>query len=359
MLWLWHPEGPLRDPRDIAEKALAAGVTAVAAKVDDGGYPFSDAESDFGRRPDRIIDFILKLRTAGVAAGLWGYHYGRDLGREASAVYRAINFHPDFYIVDWEAEFMQASPTDVGYWLKTFAEYRAREAPCVGLFHAPLAQPRYHVPALYRLFQRYFDGMMPQIYHRAMELPVDEALALCYDDYAHYGLMDKPIWPAGQAYNLPAEEVLAWGQRATQIYGAKGLSWWKFEDATEDILEAVRSVSFGGEMRRCNGRHPDYDPKDRRILSRGVHTIPVRSKLGLLATDTRVVLDLEMLGLPSRPWPVVVVRDGSGNYAGYLDGAKPRDQFAVYMGAGPDGIIQIECIGAEARVSLFGILEVG
>lgn len=369
MFWLWHPEGPFRDPKDIAEKALAAGVTAVAAKVDDGGYPFSDAQTDFGRRPDRIVDFILKLRTAGVAAGLWGYHYGHDLGREASAVHRAINFHPDFYIVDWEAEFMgqhlqvvrdqDTGRSVVREYLESIRDYRNKEAPCVGLFHAPLAQPRYHEPLLYKLFQDHFDGMMPQIYHRAMELPIDQALALCYDDYVHYGLMDKPIWPAGQAYNLPAEEVLAWGQRATQIYGAKGLSWWKFEDATDGILEAVRSVSFGGEMRRVNGTHPDYRTEDRRILARGVHTIPVRSKFGLLATDARVVLDLEMLGLPGKSWPVVIVRDGSGNFAGYLVGAKPRDQFTVYMGAGPEGFISIECIGAEARVGLFGILEAG
>lgn len=362
MLWIWHPEGPFRDPKDIAEKALDAGVTAVAAKVDDGGYPFSDAESDFGRRPDRIIDFILRLRTAGVAAGLWGYHYGRDLDREASMVHRAINFRPDFYIVDWEAEFERETKTQMESglcpYLASIRDYRNKEAPCVGLFHAPLAQPRYHTPALYHLFQNYFDGMMPQIYHRAMGLPIDEALALCYDDYAHYGLMEKPIWPAGQAYNVPPEEVLAWGQRATQIYGAKGLSWWKFEDAT-NVLEAVRSVSFGGEMRRINGMHPDYAPKDRRILPRGVHTIPLRSKFGLMATDTRVVLDLDFLGLPGQVWPVVIVRDGSGNFAGYLDSTKARDQFTVYMGAGPEGVIQIECIGADARVGLFGILEVG
>jgi hypothetical protein len=244
-------------------------------------------------------------------------------------------------------------------YLESIVDYRNKEAPCVGLFHAPLAQPRYHVPALYNLFQNYFDGMMPQIYHRAMELPIDEALALCYDDYAHYGLMEKPIWPVGQAYNVTPEEVLAWGQRAAQVYGAKGLSWWKLEDATDSVLEAVRFVSFGGEMRRVNGMHPDFDPKDRRILSRGVHTIPLRSKFSLLATDTRVILDLEFLGVPAQDWPVVIVRDGAGNYAGYLDNTKSRDQFAVYMAAGPEGIITIECIGAEARVSLFGILEAG
>jgi len=365
MLWVWHPEGPFRDPKDLARIALNAGVTALALKVDDNGFPFSDASTDFGRRPDRIIDYIHAMRAAGVAAGLWGYHYAERLEEEADMACRAIGFHPDFYIVDWEAEFQRAiaeSGTIIPFaqYLNRIVTYRDREVPCCGLFHAPLAQPRYWHPWMYKAFQDHFDGMFPQIYHGAMELSYADSLSRSHDDYAHYGLMDKPIWPAGQAYNLPPEEVLAWGVQATRIYGATGLSWWKLEDAYYNgALDAIRAVPLLEDcMRRVNGLHPDYtQPK---ILATEATTlVPVRSAFKLLATDTRVVLDIEAVGVPGENWPVVVVCDGNGAYAGYLDGSKPRDQISVYMSANPEGAIQLTVHRGRAKVTLLGLLEVG
>ncbi len=360
MLWVWHPEGPFRDPKDLARIALDAGVTALALKVDDGGHPFSDNATDFGRRPDRIIDYIQTMRGAGIAAGLWGYHYGDKISLEADMACRAIGFHPDFYIVDWEAEFQQARKTDgagVGAYLQRIAEFRDKEAPCCGLFHAPLAQPRYWFPWMYREFQRVFDGMFPQIYHHAMELPYNEALSRCYEDYATYGLLDKPVWPAGQAYSVLPQEVTAWGQTAVKVYKANGLSWWKLEDAYYNgCLEAIRDISLEEDgMRRVNGVMVGF-PK---VLQVGVHTFPVRKEFKLLAIDSRVVIEVEALGLPGEAWPVVLVKDGSGNYAGYVDGSKPRDQIPVYMGAGPEGYVHLEVKNGRAKVTLFGILEVG
>jgi hypothetical protein len=364
LLFVWHPEGPFQDPKELARIALNADVTALALKVDDGGLPFSDGSTNFGRSPERIIDYIQTMRAAGVAAGLWGYHYGTNLEAEAEMACRAMGFGADFYIVDWEAEFQRAiaeSGTIVPFanYLQRIVGYRNQEAPCCGLFHAPLPQPRYWYPWMYEAFQRVFDGMLPQIYHGAMELPYYDALQRCYDDYAHYGLTDKPIWPAGQAYDLPPQEVLAWGMQAVRVYGATGLSWWKLEDAYYNgALDAIRAVSLVEDgMRRVNGLHPDY--REPKVLPVGVTQVPIRSAFGLLATDTRVVLDIEVLGVPNESWPVVIVCDGSGAYAGYLDGSKTRDQIVAYMSAGPAGNISLEVQRGRAKVTLLGILEAG
>ena len=357
-------EGAFRDPSVVANIALSHGVTALAAKVDDGGRPFIDGATDFGAQPLRIMEYLAVMQKAGIAAGLWGYHYGENLEAEAEMACRAINYQPDFYIVDWEAEFQRAIAKSGT--IQPFAEYlqaivdgRDRAWPDCGLFHAPLAQPRYWYPWMYKAFQDNFDGMMPQIYHGAMELPYDQALERSYDDYNAYGLMGKPIYPAGQAYLIPTQEVLAWGTQAVRVYGATGLSWWKLEDAYYNgCLDAIQSVPLKEDsMRRVNGMHPDYTQG--KILPVGITAVNIRSGFSLLTSDTRAVLDIEVLGLPTDSWPVVIVHDGNGSYAGYLDGVKTRDQIPVYLGAEPEGSVKLEVLHGRAKVTLLGILEAG
>lgn len=353
MLWVWNYDRVYDgDPERMVQVALEHGVRALAFKHDDRGHPFL-----LGLLPDEVRRFKAVCQGAGVAFGLWGYHYGSNLEREARVVELALGYEPDFYIIDWEAEFEQANKdrgSRVAFHLFDIAGTRDRHHPDVGLFHAPLAQPRYHYPWMHKLFQNRLDGMLPQIYHRAMGLQSDVALQLCYEDYANYGLMNKPIYPAGQAYDVPAQEMLAWGARAVK-YGAKGLSWWSFEHIGQASLEAIRDVPLGGEMRRANGLHPDFTSDT--ILSEGLHQVSVRVPFGLLATDERVVLDLEVRAVSGKAWPVVIVRDAGGAYAGYLDADKPRDQVAVYITA--TGSVSLEVRGGRARVPLFGILEAG
>lgn len=351
MLWVWNYDQVLGgNPERMAQRALEYGVRALAFKHDDGGHPFL-----LGQFPALVRRFKEVCQSHGIAFGLWGYHYGRQLDEEASMVELALTYEPDFYIVDWEIELMGQPVDSVNSYLGRIVSSRGELAPETGLFHAPLAQPRYHKPALYQSFCYALDGMMPQIYHQAMGLQYDVALQLCYEDYATYGLTSKPIWPAGQAYDIPAEEVLAWGTRAVEVYKAKGLSWWSFEHISQSGLEAIRNVQLGGEMRRVNGEHPSYTTDT--ILQEGTETVHVRQGFGLLATDQRVVLDIELRGLPAAPWPVTVVRDAGGAFAGYLDADKPRDQIPVYITG--TGAISLEVVGGRAKVALLGILEAG
>lgn len=356
MLWVWNYDRVLGgNPERMAQTALEHGVRALTFKHDDGGHPFL-----LGLFPDQVRRFKEVCRGHGIAFGLWGYHYGRaGLENEASMVELALTYSPDFYIIDWEAEFQNFNRWPDGRvedYLSRIVSSRDELAPQAGLFHAPLAQPRYQVPWLYMTFQHYLDGMMPQVYHRAMELQYDVALQLCYEDYANYGLLSKPIYPAGQAYDVPAQEITAWGTRAVEVYGAKGLSWWSFEHINQAGLEAVRGIQLGGEMRRINGVHPDYASSDV-VLIPGTKAIPIRGPFGLLATDERVVLDIELRGLPTQPWPVTIIRDAGGAFAGYLDDQKPRDQVTVYITG--TGSISLEVRGGPAKVALLGILEAG
>jgi hypothetical protein len=359
LLWCWHPE-TLGGVEAIVSRALRYGVTVLAFKHDDGGKPFSDSQSTFGLNPAEIIRYRDWCHLFGIKFGLWGYHYGADWRSETQMVARALSLAPDFYVVDWEAEFSRNIGGNLLPYLTACVNARAGKSTT--LYHAPLPQPRFWVPEHYQAFQYCFDGMLPQIYHGAMELPLDQALDICYQDYVEYGLTAKPIYPIGQAYNIPAGDITAWASRATGIYGARGLGWWDMDSATDDMMLAISRAPLGQEenMRRVNGLHPDY--KTRVKLEVGNHGIPCRTGFGLLATDRRVVLDIAVtpvLGYVKAP--IVVVKDGDCSYADVIgyNGDDWRKNVTAYMHSNPEGIVVLDVQNGPVWVEMIGILEAG
>ncbi len=359
LLWIWHPEA-LGGVERIVSQAQRFGVTALAFKHDDAGYPFHDAQSTFGLVPAVIGYYRDYCRRFGIKFGLWGYHYGQDWGAETRMVARAMGFCPDFYAVDWEVEF-ERNMTEAN--LVTYLRncLTARGDMPWKLYHAPVPQPRFHRAKFYQMFQAAFDGMMPQIYHGAMQMPYDVALDECYQDYVQYGLTSKPIIPIGQAYDVNPLEIIAWGDRAVKVYGAPALGWWSMDTVTDEGLRAISHVPLSEDnMRRVNGLHPDY--ADRVRLDVGLHGIPVRRGFGLLATDRRVVLDLAIspvIPIGSNP-PYVIVRDGDCSYADTLSERLGwRRNVTVYMHSAPDGVVLLDVKDGPVWVEQVGILEAG
>jgi len=359
LMFIWHPE-TLGGVEAIVSNALRHGITALAFKHDDGGVPFVDGQSTFGLDPAVITKYRDYCRWFGIKFGLWGYHYGVDWKAEAQMVARAMGFCPDFYVVDWEVEF-ERNMTEESLVTYLRSCLNARGDMPWKLYHAPLAQPSFHNPVQYQAFNAAFDGMMPQIYHKAMEMPYDVALDECYQDYVQYGLTSKPIIPIGQAYDVNPLEIIAWGDRAVKVYGAPALGWWSMDTVTDEGLRAISHVPLSEDnMRRVNGLHPDY--KDRVKLEPGLHGIPVRRGFGLLATDRRVVLDLAIgpvIPIGST-MPYVIVRDGDCSYADTLsEGLGWRRNVAAYMHSGPDGVVLLDVKDGPVWVEQVGILEAG
>jgi len=356
-LLVWHPE-QLGGVEAIVSKALRYGITALAFKHDDGGQPFHDAQSTFGLDPSIITKYRDYCHWFGIKFGLWGYHYGADWKAEAQMVARAAGLYPDFYVVDWEVEFEANIGGALDDYLNRVTCTYAGEVH--QLYHAPLPQPSHHRPHQYQAFNAAFDGMMPQMYHRAMELPYDVALDECYQDYITYGLTNKPIIPIGQAYDVNPLEIIAWGSRAVDVYGARALGWWSMDTVTDEGLRAINHVPISEDnMRRVNGVSPDYN---RVKLEPGIHGIPVRKAFGLLSTDRRVVLDLAIGPvIPiGNKMPYVIVQDGDCSYADTLsEGLGWRRNVTVYMHAGPDGTIILNVKDAPIWVEQLGILEAG
>lgn len=355
MLWVWEYQ-KIGGPEENVALAQRTGCNALCFKHDDNGFPYL-----LGQDP-ALPHYREACKRNGIAFGLWGYHYGRRLTAEASMIGRAGQVGADFYVIDWEAQFQRNisdlfDPNRQLYDYLVAVKTGQAAYPDMGVFHSPLAWPQYHYPWMHQAFQSALDGMLPQIYHQARGVEIPYAFQDAYDAYAEYGLTEKPIWPALQAYNVPAEDITAAAYTATRTYGAKGLSWWSAQELNEQTEQAIAGVNLEVPMRRVNGLHPDYPTSKRAVLTIGSYTIPVREKLGLLTSDQRAVLDLEFAPVPNQPAPVILVLDDSGAFAGYVDATGWRRSIPVYLGA--TGSIKLVVKNASTRVVLFGILEAG
>lgn len=363
LVWVWNLERcDGGDAVRMADRLTRHGATGCIIKHDDGGHPFGQCWD-----PARTSALIRGLQQAGLVVGLWGYHYAPAING-IRMVKRAISFLPDFYVIDWEVEFEQAC---VGKnRLRTWLYGCGHDRGDVGLFHAPLAQPGYHKPWQYEQFDGspHIDGVLPQVYHKAMGFRPEDSLLISYNDFVALGLTRKPLYPAGQAYDVPPEEMLRWSRAATQTMGAQGLSWWSYEHMTAEMWSAIQLDLEEDNMRRVNGIAQGWAAFARRrtILKPGTYGCAVRTDFGLTERDRKVVLDLEF----APAWGIgeldlvgnrhVVIHDGDGSFAGLLGGSAPwRVRIPVYMSAGTWGTVTFEVCGGEVRPVLVGILEAG
>jgi len=364
LVWVWNlPNCEGGAGARIADRVLTHGATGIILKHDDGGRPFGLAWN-----PEYFSGLVHDLKARGLTVGLWGYHYDIwDTGLQM--LHRAISMQPDFYVIDWEVELEQAlqgvDPAHLRQWLYSATTNRGN----IGLFHAPLAQPSYHQPWQYETFNRYCDGMMPQVYHQAMGFSPEDALSVSYNEMAECGLLTKPIYPIGQAYTVPAPEMTRWANAATRIFGAQGLSWWSYEHMDNERWGAISSFSTEEDsMRRVNGISPGWArvAKERWILKPGRYNLSAREDFGLLPLDRSAVLDVEFtpVDIDAFMEPAgaiyVIVRDGDGSWAGLVGGTAPwRQTVKVYMDATPQGRASFEVVGGSVRAVLVGILEAG
>ena len=397
LVWVWHADevlGPVQtNLSSFIDDLIAHGIGGAIFKHDDGGAIFTDAADALSLHPNNMRAVKSAMRERGLLFGLWGYHYGARQTAERQIVARAMaEFMPDLYVLDWEVELernfrLEEDHLTLTRHLQGIVEERDRLSPETVLLHAPLPQPRFHIPWQYAAFNTLFDGMMPQIYHRAMELDPVRALFLSYSDYATFNLTGVPIFPIGQGYSVSADEVRAWGEAAVKTFFAESLSWWKYEDLRADVKRAIgqigliglsRDGSGGDEMRRVNNRHRGF----RRLghlrckLAPGRYEINLADGPGgedwtegdrLLERDRRVVVDLEFSPVrdedatdPVERRPSIIVLDGNGDYAGALDDLIGwRLRFPVYPDATPRRRIWIEVGGGEVRPVLVGVLEAG
>jgi LysM repeat protein len=236
-IWVWN----LRrcdggDTRRISSRLQSAGCAGAIVKAFDGPRWFNQGQS--------FQQIAAELKSHGAAAGAWGYVYGDDPAGEAKRAIETVQYgEADLLVLDVETELKnrpEAAEEICG---------RIREAlgPDYPLYYSSFAIARYHRAFPFSVFNRHCTGAAPQVYWHAFRWPVEQSLAMTYEDYAALGVAPSRVFPVGGLYQEglvrypPAEEVLEFGARAAQGRSA-GVSFWSYEHMSDEQWQQVTAI---------------------------------------------------------------------------------------------------------------------
>jgi hypothetical protein len=241
-MWLYVPEDcEGGDVNAIVAKAQAVGLTHLYVRTGssiDGFYaaPFLDA-------------LLPVAHAAGIRVIGWDFPYFYDVGTDIGRALEAITYTTptgdrlDGFSADIETSFE-------GVWLSadSAAWYGAGLRAAVGpsyLLIATVPRPSESRQADYPYAEvtSVFDAIAPMVYW--IDTPPDEDAAQALDFLAQFG---KPVEPVGQAYDggleggtpgTPTIDELNAFMAASAEHGAKGVSFWSWQHATDWMWAAI------------------------------------------------------------------------------------------------------------------------
>jgi hypothetical protein len=224
-MWIWYvSKSQGGSIAAIAAQAKAHGIQTVFVKSADGGNVWSQFSAGT----------VAALKAAGLHVCGWQFVYGSDPVAEARAGAVAAQRGADCFAIDaegsYEGRYAQAQ--------RYMTALRAALGPDypIGLTSFPYVD--FHPSFPYSVFLAPGNATfnLPQDYWKTIGDPVDQSLAHTYTWNAPY---EAGIYPLGQTYDgAPPSGIEAFRQLAAG-YGARGLSWWDWQETTAAGWDAV------------------------------------------------------------------------------------------------------------------------
>lgn len=246
-MWIWElPDSSGGDLSLIIAQAKRYGVRTLMIKSSDGTNGWAQYT-----RP-----MVSIFRGAGLKVCAWQYIYGQAPADEARLGAGAVRSGASCLVIDAESEYEGRYAAAQRY-LTRLRQLIGANFP-VGLAGFPYVD--YHPAFPYSVFLGPGGAQysLPQMYWMAIGTTVDNVYAHTYMYNRPY---QRPIYPLGQVYqNPPARQVIRFRQLADG-YGAQGVSWWDYQEATRSNWRAI-----GVATARPAGFVPDPQVV---ILSRG------------------------------------------------------------------------------------------
>jgi peptidoglycan hydrolase-like protein with peptidoglycan-binding domain len=224
-MWIWQlPKSNHGDLDAIAARARGAGMTTVYVKGSDAGNVWTQFT------PKLVQD----LHARGLRVCAWQFVYGSNPLGEAAAAVANVQAGADCLIIDAETTYEGRYAAAQRY----VTSLRAKIGPSYPLGLTSFPYVDYHPSFPYSVFLApgAAQANLPQVYWKAIGGSVDAVSAKTVAQNRVYG---SPMAPLGQAYGgvTPAEV-----QRFRAIwagYGAGGLSWWSWQEATSSTWSAL------------------------------------------------------------------------------------------------------------------------
>jgi hypothetical protein len=228
-MWIWYlskSEGG--DPAAIAAQAVAHGVTTVYVKSADGTGVWSQFNATA----------IAALKATGLRVCGWQFVYGNQPVKEAVAAAAAKDAGADCFVIDAEGAYEGKYAQAQSYMTK-LRELVGNDFP-VGLTSFPYVD--YHPGLPYSVFMAPGGGAtfnLPQVYWKTIGDPVDTSLAHTYEWNLPY---ETAIFPLGQTYDGPKAADVQRFRQLSSAYGARGVSWWVWQFASDSDWDAVGAL---------------------------------------------------------------------------------------------------------------------
>ena len=224
-MWIWYlskSEGG--SPTAIAAQAKAHGIRTVYVKSADGTGLWSQFSASN----------VAALKAVGLRVCAWQFVYGTDPVGEAQAAAAAKGAGADCFVIDaegaYEGKYAQAQE-----YMTKLRQLVGASYP-IGLTSFPYVD--FHPGLPYSVFLGPGGATfnLPQVYWKTIGDAVDASLAHTYEWNTPYA---TAIYPLGQTYDgPPAGDILRFRQ-LSGAYGARGVSWWDWQEASASDWSAV------------------------------------------------------------------------------------------------------------------------
>ncbi len=224
-MWIWYVS--MSDGGDLSSiitDAHTYGVGTLFIKSGDGTGAWSQFNSQL----------VSTLHTAGLKVCAWQYVYGNNPTAEAQVGAAAVSDGADCLAIDAESEYEDKYVSAQTY-IQTLRQLIGPNFP-VALASFPYVD--YHPSFPYSVFLGPGGAQYnaPQMYWLDIGTSVDHVYAHTYEYNSLYG---RPIAPLGQLDENPSTSDILRFRQLARAYGAPGVSWWDWQDATTAGWSAI------------------------------------------------------------------------------------------------------------------------
>ncbi|HEX3832362.1 MAG TPA: peptidoglycan-binding domain-containing protein [Solirubrobacteraceae bacterium] len=224
-MWIWElSRAGHGDLATIVRTARLYGIGTLLVKSGDGTDMWSQFSSSL----------VHALHADGLKVCAWQYVYGNHPAGEANVGAAAVRDGADCLIIDAESEYEGKYISAQTY----IQRLRAQVGANYPLALAGFPYVDYHPGFPYSVFLGPGGAQYnaPQMYWKDIGTTTDAVFAHTYAYNLIYG---RPIFPLGQVYNRPPARQIFRFRELSRAYGAAGVSWWDWQEATSAAWMAL------------------------------------------------------------------------------------------------------------------------
>ncbi|HEY1566978.1 MAG TPA: peptidoglycan-binding protein [Solirubrobacteraceae bacterium] len=230
-MWIWEmPQSDGGSLTSLIADARRFGVSTLIVKSSDG----TDMWSQF------TPQLVSALHANGIKVCAWQYVYGNAPVTEAYKGAAAVHDGADCLIIDAESEY-EGKYVSAQVYINRLRSLVGYGYPLV-LAGFPYID--FHPAFPYSVFLGPGGAQYnaPQMYWRDIGTTTDSVFG---HTYAYNLIYQRPIYPLGQVYGRPPAHQVVRFRALARMYGAPGVSWWDWQEATASMWTALSRPAGG------------------------------------------------------------------------------------------------------------------